>query len=169
MDNYLDGGYHVKYLHPGLAGQLDLKSYKTEIFDQLSIQSCSDNSEDPTIQSSDFSDRITGGADYVWVYPNLMLNRYGSILDTNLVLPISPDKTLTVFDYYFEESVAHDETFISKSLAASDQVQKEDIMICEAVQKGLESRAYDMGRYSPELEAPAHHFHRLLHRSLSGT
>lgn len=40
MDNYLDGGYHVPVLHKNLAGQLDLKQYRTEIYPKYSIQAC---------------------------------------------------------------------------------------------------------------------------------
>src|SRR5262249_36441796 len=31
VDNYLDGGYHVNTVHPGLAGVLDYSQYRTEI------------------------------------------------------------------------------------------------------------------------------------------
>ena len=51
-------------------------------------------------------------------------------------------------------------------IAFSDQVQQEDIQICEAVQKGLRSRTYDRGRYSVMRENGLHHFHALLTRAL---
>ena len=40
--------------------------------------------------------------------------------------------------------------------------QREDIAICESVQTGLRSSAYDRGRYAPRVEVGEHHFHRLL-------
>ncbi|KAK9097453.1 hypothetical protein Sjap_022950 [Stephania japonica] len=43
----------------------------------------------------------------------------------------------------------------------------EDIVLCEGVQKGLESAAYRSGRYAPTVEKAMHHFHSLLHESLS--
>lgn len=169
VDNYLDGGYHVGHLHRGLAGQLDLGGYRTEIFERFSIQSCSGggaatNASDAAGQ--DFAARIGDGAIYAWLYPNFMINRYGPIMDTNWVVPLAVDRTLTVFDYFFHESVASDETFIADSLAASDQVQQEDIGICESVQRGLGSSAYDRGRYAAP-EAPMHEFHKLLARDLA--
>jgi choline monooxygenase len=54
----------------------------------------------------------------------------------------------------------------ARSFAFSDQVQQEDIQICEAVQKGLRSRTYDRGRYSVMRENGLHHFHALLTRAL---
>ena len=50
----------------------------------------------------------------------------------------------------------------SGSLEASQRVQQEDIDVCERVQRGLGSSAYDCGRYAPRVEQGAHHFHRLL-------
>jgi choline monooxygenase len=41
-------------------------------------------------------------------------------------------------------------------------VQKEDIEICEAVQKRLKSRSYNVGRFSVLRENGVHHFHGLL-------
>jgi choline monooxygenase len=43
-----------------------------------------------------------------------------------------------------------------------DRVELEDEEIVERVQRGVESRLYDRGRYSPSGEVGTHHFHRLL-------
>lgn len=42
----------------------------------------------------------------------------------------------------------------------------EDVVLCEGVQRGLESPAYDVGRYAPKVEHAMHHFHCLLYDSL---
>ena len=47
-------------------------------------------------------------------------------------------------------------------LKFSDLVQKEDIELCEAVQLRLNSRSYNVGRFSVERENGVHHFHGLL-------
>jgi len=52
-------------------------------------------------------------------------------------------------------------------LAVGEQVQREDMAICEEVQRGLKSRSYDTGRFSVKREAAGYHFHRLLVRSLT--
>ena len=52
------------------------------------------------------------------------------------------------------------------SIAVSEQIQSEDVAICESVQRGLKSRAYDTGRLSVRREAGEHLFHRLLHADL---
>jgi len=44
----------------------------------------------------------------------------------------------------------------------SDEVQQEEIGLCESVQRGLRSATYDRGRYSVRRENGVHHFHTLL-------
>ena len=43
-----------------------------------------------------------------------------------------------------------------------DKVEREDEYVVEGVQKGLQSRFYHAGRFSPEREKGVHHFHRLI-------
>ena len=45
-------------------------------------------------------------------------------------------------------------------------MELEDEAIVEQVQRGMQSRLYDRGRYSPSRETGVHHFHRLLTRML---
>lgn len=160
VDNYLDGGYHVAHVHPGLTGQLDIDSYQTQLGDRWSLQSCGTASATDNGATEDFSQRIGEHADYAWIYPNFMINRYGPWMDTNTVIPLSVDRCLVVFDYYHEGPV--ETAFLDNSLLASDRVQQEDIDICNRVQAGLGSGSYDQGIYAPAFEAPMLQFHRLL-------
>ncbi|KAG0482123.1 hypothetical protein HPP92_010207 [Vanilla planifolia] len=161
-DNYLDGGYHVLYAHEGLASKLKLDSYSTEIYEKVSIQKCASV---PT--QTNEPDRLASTALYAFVYPNFMINRYGPWMDTNLALPLGPNKCLVIFDYFLDSSLKNDKDFIDRSLEESERVQIEDIELCEGVQKGLESPAFCCGRYAPSVEMAMHHFHRLHHACLS--
>ncbi|EIE20824.1 choline monooxygenase, partial [Coccomyxa subellipsoidea C-169] len=161
-DNYLDGGYHVSIAHPDLAAGLDLTTYSSTIYESCSIQSC----QPKNAAKVRLGERE---AAYAFVYPNLMINRYGPWMDTNLVLPDGPRRCTVHFEYWLEQSLVHDSSLIDSSLADSDQVQQEDIALCEAVQRGLHSPAYDTGRYAPGLEQPMFHFHKLLQRDLMGS
>lgn len=75
-----------------------------------------------------------------------MLNRYGPWLDLNLVEPTGPQTCTVRFEYFLQEGVSGDEGYVKESLEASETVQQEDVKLCEAVQRGLKSPAYDMGR-----------------------
>jgi len=164
VDNYLDGGYHVPVLHKALTSSLAMESYTTEIFSDYSIQSCGGKSENV---------RIGDGALYAWLWPCFMVNRYGPTMDTNFVIPLSHDRTLVTFDFFFEPDAelaakvgggdGEAKAFIESSLATAELVQREDMLISESVQTGLLSPAYNVGRYSKTKEEGELHFHRLLH------
>jgi choline monooxygenase len=97
-----------------------------------------------------------------------MLNAYEGVMDINLVVPLAVDKCAVIFDYYFSDISAGAEARNRESIAVSEKVQDEDVGICDAVQRGLGSRAYLAGRLSVRREAGEHLFHRLLHADLSG-
>lgn len=165
VDNFLDGGYHVNSVHPGLAGVLDYTHYRTEIAGHTSVQSSPLRQPDPTREDFSAATVRTGDmAYYWWVFPNFMLNIYQGTMDTNLVLPLGPDRCRVVFDFYFRPTEAPDR--IAQSIAVAHQIQLEDAGICEEVQRGLASRSYHTGRFSVRRERAGYHFHQLLARYL---
>ena len=91
VDNYLDGGYHVPYLHKGLNSILDYATYTITNGARFCLQSSPISSEGEGVEKMTASVR-TGQALYYWLYPNFMLNWYEGYLDTNLVLPLGIDK-----------------------------------------------------------------------------
>jgi len=160
VDNYLDGGYHVPHLHKGLNSVLDYKQYTIENEDRYCLQSS------PMVSSEE--DAATGAtrkgdrAWYFWLYPNFMFNCYEGYLDTNLVIPIDVDHCRVVFDFYFSDLSEAARAYNEESVAVGNRVQDEDLGICEAVQRGLKSRAYGAGRLSVRREAGEQLFHQLL-------
>jgi choline monooxygenase len=152
-DNYLDGGYHIPHMHPSLDAQLDMESYGTELFNRFNIQSSGRG-------EGNQGGRIGDGAIYAWLYPNLALNRYGSCLDSNYIVPVGPDRCRVVYEFFFHPDVPDAE--IAASVEQSAVTQREDIEICESVQRGVVSARYHRGRYAPKLELGEHHFHGLL-------
>jgi choline monooxygenase len=164
VDNYLDGGYHVNTVHPGLAGVLDYSQYHTEIAGNTAVQVSPMKSSTNEALSAV---RAGANAYYWWVFPNLMLNAYEGVMDTNLVLPLGPDACRVVFDFYFTRTDGPAaEAFVARSVEVAHQIQLEDVGICEEVQRGLKSRSFDTGRFSVRREAAGYHFHRLLARRL---
>ena len=154
VDNYLEG-YHIPIVHPGLFREIDYPNYRTETRRNYSIQYAPLKRPDRI--------RTAGGSndvDYYWVFPNLMLNVYPDNFSTNLIVPVGHDKTLTIFEWYFRDPAAKKKE-IDETIAFSDEIQLEDIDICEAVQRGLRSSTYETGRYSPVRENGVHHFHGL--------
>src|SRR5216683_622008 len=81
--------------------------------------------------------------------------------------PLGIDRCAVVFDFYFKGIATEAQAHHRESIAVSEKVQAEDVAICEAVQRGLRSRAYAAGRLSVRREAGEHLFHRLLHADLT--
>ena len=117
--------------------------------------------------ANDAGERLGDGALYAFVGPNLMMNRYGPILDINVVFPTGAETCTVVFDFFFTPDSSKDTQFVADSLAKSEQVQQEDMMICGSVQRGLRSSAYETGRYAPRLEHGMYAFHQWLAHEMS--
>ena len=156
VDNYLDGGYHIAHAHKGLATELELSDYDTECHGVWSVQRSPDSG----------GERLSGGAIYAWLHPNFMINRYGPIMDTNLVLPLGHDRCEVRYDYFFRETQGEAaQAFIRESLKITDEVQVEDIGLCANVQRGLRSSSYEFGVYA-KTETSMLLFHQLLKADL---
>jgi choline monooxygenase len=164
VDNYLDA-YHIPMVHPGLMQEIEYPRYRTDTFRYHSQQLGPVKEAKPNETAERVYPPGSGlkEALYFWVFPNLMLNFYPDNIQVNLIVPLSYEKTLTIFEWYFHD--AHSEKTrerAGKVIRFSDGVQQEDLHICEAVQRGLRSSTYDRGRYSVKRENGVHHFHMLL-------
>ncbi len=156
VDNYLEG-YHLPYVHPELCNLLDYQKYSTETHSWHSLQYSPFSGEESPYGAAN------GDAYYYFVWPNFMMNILPGRLQTNLVLPLSQMKTRVIFDYFYDETESPQaQKIIQDDIEYSDKVQREDIEICEHVQKGLASQAYDKGRFSVKCEQGVYHFQKLL-------
>jgi choline monooxygenase len=151
VDNYLEG-YHVPHVHPGLNRLLDYRSYRTELSRWHSLQWSPLESDDSLYGSGD--------ALYYWLWPNAMLNILPGRLQTNRVVPLGVGRCRVLFDTYYAEG--SDPARREADLGFSDEVQQEDLGICEDVQRGFASGSYVPGRLNPLRETGVHHFHELL-------
>jgi len=164
VDNYLEG-YHIPIAHPGLMREIDYSRYRTDTFRYYSQQFAPIRAMKPSDAGERYYAPGTGlqEALYFWIFPNLMLNIYPDNISTNVIVPLSVDKTLTIFEWFFHDvDSPTTKERIEKAIAFSDEVQQEDIVLCENVHKGLRSSTYDRGRYSVKRENGVHHFHMLL-------
>ena len=158
-DNYLEG-FHIPFIHKELAKTLDYSKYQTEIYQysnlQLGIASGGEHCFDLPESSPDFGKEIA--AYYYWIFPNMMFNFYPWGLSLNIVKPLNPSLTKVEFRTYIwdESKLEHGAGSIL------DKVEREDEDIVENVQKGVSSRFYKHGRYSPKMEKGIHHFHSLI-------
>jgi phenylpropionate dioxygenase-like ring-hydroxylating dioxygenase large terminal subunit len=159
VDNYLEG-YHLPAAHPSLFRELDYAQYRVDTHRYYSSQIAPIRAR----EAADGAERRYQFADsgkdalYYWIFPNYMLNVYPDNLSANIILPLGPAKTLTIFEWFAYGAAGVEQATID----FSDEIQQEDIRICESVQRGLHSRYYDQGRFSVKRENGVHHFHGLL-------
>lgn len=161
VDNYLEG-YHLPSVHPGLNRELDYNAYVVEPFEshvrQFSpIRGAQAGDVTPRRYQQAREDLTT---DYFWIFPNWMLNCYPDNVSLNIVVPLEPERSLAIFEWYLPEN-DHGTPAAKASVDFSDQIQIEDAAICEAVQKNLRSQSYTRGRFSPKQEKGVHAFHRM--------
>jgi phenylpropionate dioxygenase-like ring-hydroxylating dioxygenase large terminal subunit len=166
VENYLEC-YHCAIAHKGFADLIDLNEYTITPHRYFSLQRGPLKSSAKTGANAACFSKEDGGQEgiYVYLWPNFMINTYPGRgnASTNIILPIAPDRTLAIYDFYFEEQMPEAETIV----AFIDQVQQEDIVLCESVQRGLTSGFYEQGRLVLRYENGIQHFERLVFEALT--
>ncbi|HEY2866897.1 MAG TPA: SRPBCC family protein [Pyrinomonadaceae bacterium] len=143
-ENYLEG-FHIPFVHKGLNDVVDYGTYRTETFRYSSLQT-----------GYDQNGEIVG--QYLFIFPNIMLNFYAWGLSVNIVEPVTPARSRIRYLIY----VSDESKFGAGAGGDLHRVELEDEAVVESVQQGIRSRYYDRGRYSPTREQGTHHFHRLI-------
>jgi choline monooxygenase len=158
-DNYLEG-FHIPFVHPALNQALDFGAYEVEPLGhgvlQLGVPDDPSDAFDLPPSAPDHGRDIA--AYYYFLFPNTMLNVYPWGVSVNVVKPLAVDRTRVSFLTYVNEPTRLD----AGAGSGLDRVEREDEAVVEAVQRGMRSRLYRHGRYSPTQERGVHHFHRLL-------
>ena len=165
LDNYLEG-FHIPYVHASLAEVVDYGTYRSELFPHavLQVGLARGAEERFAIPASSPDHGQAVAAYWFWLWPNTMLNVYPWGISVNVVKPLAVDRTKVTFQSHVVDASRID----SGAGGDLDRVEREDEAIVEEVQRGVRSRLYDRGRYSPTRETGVHHFHRMLAAALSG-
>jgi choline monooxygenase len=165
VENYLEG-FHVPYVHGGLATALDLSSYETRPLPhgvlQVGYAAKGEPAFEPPVAPPGASRRIA--ALWLWLFPTTMLNLYPWGLSVNVVAPMGPRRSRVTFLSYVFDPAARSRGAGGDLL----RVEKEDEAVVESVQRGVRSRLYQNGRYAPGREEGVHRFHRLLAAAWNG-
>ncbi len=164
VENYCES-YHLPWIHPGLNSYSRLEDHYninearkysgqgTYVYRQLT----GENGEVfPDFKSlSDFWDK---GAEYITVYPNVLL---GVQRDHTFVLILEPqscDQTVEHVHLYYATDTTSD-ALRNKNAELWRGVFEEDIFVVEGMQRGRHAAHFDGGRFSPAMDGPTHCFH----------
>ena len=168
VENYCES-YHLPWVHPGLNSYSRLEDhYNIEERGKYSGQGTlvyrqlkGENGE--TFPDFDgLSDKWDEGAEYVAVYPNVLL---GVQRDHSFAIVLEPKdcgNTVEHIELYYAKS--EKDTPEQDALRASNAqlwktVFEEDVFVVEGMQKGRHGELFDGGRFSPAMDGPTHNFH----------
>lgn len=183
VDNFLEC-YHCAPAHPAFASLIDMKAYQVETFKYWSRQIGPKirNKNDAYEVAPAVGNQFTA-AWFLW--PNTVFNILPGTFEFSAytIRPLSVDTCAfkghsLARNGDLDKSVdqAPDKTLDqARSKYAADILTTEDIALCESVQRGLKSNSYEQGpyMYSPTntgiSEHAVHHFHHLLHNTLTTT
>jgi choline monooxygenase len=166
VDNFLEC-YHCPVAHKGFSSMIDMDTYKVKthgIYSSHMAKAKQGDNKAYNIADATVTDHA------VWfLWPNLTLMRYpgrGNFMVWRFY-PINAEETWEEFDFFLE-SPEPDETEKEAIRFIDEVLQPEDIGLVESVQRGMNTPAFNSGRYIVDLngsgasEHAVHHFHGLL-------
>ena len=145
-DNFLEG-YHVPSVHPEMARDADASNYSVILGD--------DRRWNVHVMPPR-GDSVFGM--FGWLYPSFAFNVVPGGWAVERWLPRGHNEIDLFFEYFFQP----DAPDIDRIHAMNETVAEEDVRICEAVQRNLESGIYSEGLLSPKWEEPLLVFHDMI-------
>lgn len=173
VDNFLECN-HCSTTHPALCDLIDLKKYKSTIYDYYSSHTAPMGNPYSSVAYK--IDPNGGNQNFFayWVWPMTMFNANPgeTALQIFHIMPTGPDTTIEYFDFYFLDKEPTEEGWRGINYM-KNVLNPEDIAICESVHKGLKSKGYLGGRLVVDEERTGdfsehavHHFQGLVLEAL---
>jgi len=172
VDNFLEC-YHCPVAHRDFCTLIEMDTYKVTTHGIYSSHMAKAGRADNKAYSTDSASVRDHAVWFLW--PNTTLMRYpgrGNFMIWRF-MPVGPEETYEEFDFFFE-----DDTPIPEEIEAinfiDDILQPEDIGLVESVQRGMQTPAYQQGRYMVDpdgsglSEHAVHHFHSLVRKAYMG-
>jgi len=174
IDNFLEC-YHCHVAHQDFVDLVDMDSYRTVTNDIYSSQ-ISDAPKSLNNKAFQFE---KGDVDFGYagwfLWPNLTIWIYPGEANIS-VLQMNPNGVENCLEYqdWFIPTKTPSPQLKEAMNYQRDVLQPEDIALCESVQKGLNSKGYNQGRFmvdkdKTELsEHAVHHFQRMVMKAVGG-
>ncbi|RBI87116.1 aromatic ring-hydroxylating dioxygenase subunit alpha [Rhodosalinus halophilus] len=164
VENYCES-YHLPWVHPGLNSYSRLEDHYnieapgrfsgqgTRVYRQLRGDAGEVFPDFPGL-----SPAWDTAAEYLAVYPNVLLGVHRDHAFAILLIPEGPERTLERV-HLFYPAAETDAALRAKNTAQWQEVFAEDIFVVEGMQRGRHAAGFDGGRFSPEMDGPTHCFH----------
>src|SRR5215472_4010483 len=176
VDNFCES-YHLPWVHPGLNSYSRLEDHYTIMsaggFSGQGTHvynSILDPSGRELARFSGLSQRWDHAAEYVALYPNILLGVHRDHAFAIILQPQAPDRTHERIELYYadpEITAAEWSSLRAKNAELWRDVFIEDVGVCEGMQWGRLSDRFDGGRFSPAMDGGVHLFHAWIARQMT--
>ena len=175
VENYCES-YHLPFVHPALNSYsrledhyniMDTPNYAGQGTMVYAPQISDDGRQFPNFEG--LSAKWDTGAEYVALFPNVLLGVHRDHYFAIILTPDGPDKTIEQIELYYTTPHATTAEFADMRATNSEMwrtVFAEDIQVVEGMQKGRYAPAYDGGKFSAVMDGPTYHFHKWVAQAL---
>jgi choline monooxygenase len=152
--------YHCPIAHPKFSEVIDTDQYRVDTDHEYFSTYYGPLKSQPR-------NEVGRGITYATLWPNVMfaLSTNPASMQVITARPIDAEHTRQTVDYFFAEDLRDEQ--IRAYVELSDLVTREDIVLCESVQRGLRSGAIKHGRLMLSRERGIQHFQKLVYRFLT--
>lgn len=169
VENYCES-YHLPWVHPGLNSYSRLEDhYNIEhpgscsgqgsvVYRQLTAES-----GETLADLAGLSEKWNTGAEYIALYPNVLLGVHRDHTFALILQPVSANQTIEHVALFYEKGSATSEALADLRQRNADLwkgVFEEDIQVVEGMQAGRNGLYFDGGKFSPAMDGPTHTFHQ---------
>lgn len=168
VENYCEA-YHLPWVHPDLNKYSPLDQHTAIVGTTISGQISSNYNPQfpdgaaPFPNAPGLSAYWNTGAEYLSLFPNVLLGIHRDHFFAVLVTPKGPARSVERLEvFYFDETVRNDSYQKSRETNTKlwETVFLEDQDSVEGLQRGRHSPAYDGGIFSPVMDPPTLAFHQ---------
>ena len=172
VENFCES-YHLPWVHPEL-------NIISKLEDHYNIQKKNEFSgqgsyvyrqiEDKGKVFYDFdglSSKWNEGAEYIAVYPNVLLGVHRDHIFSIILEPVNMEFTREHVAIFYAKKESTGVTFSQlrkQNFSFWKSVLKEDIFVVEGMQRGRHGKFFDGGRFSPIMDGPTYNFHNWVAR-----
>lgn len=170
IENYCEA-YHLPWVHPALNSYSKLEDHYNIMFnDRFSGQgsnkyNLSDTAGTHLPKFPSWPQDKLRQAEYIAIFPNVLLGIQADHAFAMMIDPISPEKTIERLRLYYvgDEALKPEyDACRASTLEAWRVVFSEDIGVVEGMQKGRHSPGFGGGVFSPEMDLPTYFFQQWL-------
>lgn len=168
VENYCES-YHLPWVHPGLNSYSKLEDHYnisvrnsfsgqgTKVYRQLKSETGLAFPDFPAL-----SEKWDRGAEYIAVYPNVLLGVHRDHSFAIILEPVDCANTIEHIELYYTDMIVTSPEYDqlrNENARLWKAVFQEDLFVVEGMQRGRSGVLFDGGRFSPEMDEPTHNFH----------